>query len=95
MGARYSCNVQVLQVEWAVEAWKQINKKIIKKSFDTCRIRTSDPDKIHCLGKGQQKEEARVLMGEWNQSTAVIPKPTLEDNFQEETDINNIHILKD
>ena len=46
----------VLQVQWVVEAWKQIDKEIIKKSFNTCGITMSDLDKIHCLGKGQPTE---------------------------------------
>eukprot|EP00795_Rhopilema_esculentum_P011114 gene11114-19989_t len=74
-----------LQVQWVVEAWKQINKEIIKKSFDMCEIMTSDPEKIHFLGKGQRTEEARVLLGESNPSIKFVPWPTLEDNFQEET----------
>ena len=85
----------VLQVQWVVEAWKQIDKEIIKKSFDTCGITTSDPDKIHCLGKGQPTEEVRVLLGESNPSIEFVPRPTLKDNFQEETDIYNIHNLDD
>ena len=40
-GARYSCNVKILQVQWAVEAWKQINREIIKKFFFTCGITTN------------------------------------------------------
>ena len=46
----------VLQVQWVVEAWKQIDKEIIKKSFNTCGITTRDLDKIHCLGKSQSTE---------------------------------------
>ena len=33
----------VLQVQWVVEAWKKIDKEIVRKSFDTCGITTSDP----------------------------------------------------
>jgi len=85
----------VLQVQWVVEAWKQIDKEIIKKSFDTCGITTSDPDKIHCLGKGQPTEEARVLLGESNPSIENVARPTLEDSFQQKTDIYDIHNLED
>ena len=84
-----------MQVQWVVEAWKQIDKEIIKKSFDTCGITTSDPDKIHCLGKGQPTEEARVHLGESNPSIEFVPRPTLEDIFQQKTDIYDIHNLED
>ena len=70
---------------------EQIDKEIIKKSADTCGITTSDPDKIHCLGKGQPTEEARVPLGESNPSIEFVPRPTLEENVQEETDIYDIH----
>ena len=85
----------VLQLQWVVKAWKQIENEIITKSFDTCGITMSDPDKIHCLGKGQLTEEARLLLGESNPSIEFVPRPTLEDNFQEETDIYDIHNLED
>ena len=84
-----------MQVQWVVEAWKQIDKDTINKSFDTCGITTSDPGKIHCLGKGQPTEGARVLLGELNQSIEFVQRPTLEDNFQEEMDTYDIHNLED
>ena len=46
-------------------------------------------------GKGSDGKEARVLYGESNPSIEVIPKPALDENFQEEIDINNIHNLED
>ena len=85
----------LLQVQWVVEAWKQINKEIIKKSFDTFGITTSNLDKLHCLGKGQLIEEARVLLGKTNPNIKFVPKPMLEDSFQQESDIYDIHKLED
>ena len=37
----------------------------------------------------------KLLMGESNQSIESVPRPTLEGNFQEETDIYDIHNLED
>ena len=34
-------------------AWTKIGSEIIKKSFETCGITTSDVNKIHCLKEGQ------------------------------------------
>ena len=48
------------------QAWKQVGKEIIKKSFDMCGITTSDQDKIHLMGDDQLTEEDRVLLGESN-----------------------------
>ena len=73
----------VLQVQWVVEAWKQIDKEIIKKSFDTCGITNSQS------GKGSADS------GSQGTSIAFVPRPALEDNFQEETDIYEIHNLED
>ena len=42
-------------------------------------------------GKGQPTEEARVLLGESNPSIEFVPRPTLEDSFQQKTDIYDIH----
>ena len=46
-------------------------------------------------GKGSDGKESRLLLGESNPSIEVIPKPALDENFQEEIDINNIHNLVD
>ena len=54
-----------------------------------------DLDKIHCLGKGQPTEEARGLLGDLNPSIEFVPRLTLVDNFQEETNIYDIHNLED
>ena len=85
----------VLQVQWVVGAWKQIKKEVVKKSHEFCRIKKSDPDKIHFMGKGQPTEEARLLLGESNSSIKIVPRPTLEDNMQEETEIYNVQNAED
>ena len=75
--------------------WKQIDRDIINKSFELCRITKSDLDKILCLGEDQPTEEARVLLGESNSSIKVVPRPTLEDNMQEKTEIYNVQNVED
>ena len=44
--------------------------------------------------KGSANRGSQVLLVESNQSIEFVPRPTLEDNFQEETDIYDIHNLE-
>ena len=71
-----------LQIQWIVDAWTKINSEIIKKSFETCGITTSDVNKIHCLKEGQPTEEARML-DESSGNLEFIARPTLEDDVYE------------
>ena len=84
-----------MQVQWVVEAWKYIDKEIVKQSFDTCGIATSNRDKAQCLGEGQPTVEARLLLGESNSSIEFVSRPTLDCNMQEETDIYNVQSVED
>ena len=68
-----------LQVKWVVESWKKIEKDIIVKSFDTCGITCSDPDKIRCLSADQPTGEARVLLNDRNEDLECVAQATLHD----------------
>ena len=46
----------LLQIQWIVDAWTKIGSEIIKKSFETCDITTSDVNKIYCLKEGRPTE---------------------------------------
>ena len=74
----------VLQIQWIVDAWTKIGSAIIKKSFETCGITTSNVNKIHCLKEGQPTEEARMLLDE----------PTLDDDVYE-IEVENIENVDD
>ena len=76
-----------LQVKWVIESWKKIDKDIIMKSFDTCGITSSDPDKIHCLSPGQPTEEARVLLNETNENLEFVAQPTHEESDYANDDV--------
>ena len=73
----------VLQIQWIVDAWTKISSEIIKKSFKTCGIKTSDVNKIHCLKEGQPTEEARMLLDELSGNLEFIARPTLDDDVYE------------
>ena len=87
----------VLQIQWIVDAWTKIGSGIIKKSFETCGITTSDVNKIHCLKEGQPTEEARMLLGESSGNLEFIARPTLDDDFYEieVENIENVDYLTD
>ena len=67
----------------------EIGSEIIKKSFETCGITTSDVNKIHCLQEGQSTEEARMLLDESSGNLEFIARPTL-DNDVYEIEVENI-----
>ena len=75
----------------------EIGSEIIKKSFETCDITTSDVNKIHCLKEGQPTEEARMLLDESSGNLEFIARPTLDDDVYEiEVDyIENVDDLTD
>ena len=98
-GVRKSPNLS-LQMQWIVEAWRNIEKETIIKSFEACGITTSDPKKIHCMTRGDAIEEALESNVEF------IPKPTEADERDEivdekvsldifEQQINNENTLED
>ena len=61
----------------------EIGSEIIKKSFKTCGIKTSDVNKIHCLKEVQPTEEARMLSDELSGNLEFIARPTLDDDVYE------------
>ena len=79
----------VLQIQWIVDAWTKICSEIIKKSFETCGITTSDVNKIHRLKEGQATEEARMLLDESSGNLEFIARPTLDDDVYE-IEVENI-----
>ena len=84
----------VFQIQWIVDAWTKIGSEIIKKSFETCGITTSDVNKIHCWKEGQQTEEARTLLNESSGSLEIIARPTLDDDVYE-IEVENIENVDD
>ena len=84
----------VLQTQWIVDAWTKIGSEIIKKSFETCGITTSDVNKIHCLKEGQPTEEARMLLDESSGNLEFIARPTLDDDVYE-IEVENIENVDD
>ena len=84
----------VLQIQWIVHAWTKIGSEIIKKSFETCGIKTSDVNKIHCLREGQPTEEARMLLDESSGNHEFIARPTLDDDVYE-IEVENIENVDD
>ena len=86
----------VLQIQWIVDAWTKIGSEIIKKSFETCDITTSDVDvnKIHCLKEGEPTEETRMLLDESSGNLEFIARPTLDDDVYE-IEVENIENVDD
>ena len=84
----------VLQIQWIVDAWKKIGSEIVKKSFETCGITTSDVKKIHCLKDGQPTEEATMLLDESSGNLEFIARPTLDDDVYE-LEVENIENVDD
>ena len=84
----------VLQIQWIVDAWTKIGSEIIKKSFETCGITTSNVNKIHCLKEGQPTEEARMLLDESSGNLEFIARPTLDDDVYE-IEVENIENVDD
>ena len=84
----------VLQIQWIVDAWMKIGSEIIKKSFKTCGITTSDVNKIHYLKEGQPPEEARMLLDESSWNLKFIARPTLDDDAYE-MEVENIDNVDD
>ena len=42
---------QLQKIQWVVQAWKKVSKKVVINSFVVCRITTDDPKKILYLKK--------------------------------------------
>ena len=84
----------VFKIQWIVDVWTKIGSEIIKKSFETCGITTSDVNKTHCLKEGQPTEEARMLLDESSGNLEFIARPTLDDNFYE-VEVENIGNVDD
>ena len=84
----------VLQIHWIVNAWTKIGSEIIKKSFETCGITTSDLNKFHCLKEGQPTEEARMLLDESSGNLEFTARPTLDDDVFE-IEVENIENVDD
>ena len=84
----------VLKIQWIVDAWTKIGSEIIKKSFESCGITTSDVNKIHCLKEGQPTEEARMLLDESSGNLEFIARPALDDDVYE-IEIENIENVDD
>ena len=84
----------VLQIQWIVDAWTKIGSEIIKKSFETWSILTSDVNRIHCLKEGQPTEEVRMLLDESSGNPEFIARPTLDDDFYE-IEVENIENVDD
>ena len=74
------------QVKWVVELWKKIEKDIIVKSFDTCGITYSEPDKIHRISPHQSTEEDRVLLNDRNEDLEYVAQATLNDSDYDDVD---------
>ena len=84
----------VLQIQWIVDAWTKIGSEIIKKSFETRGITTSDVNQIHCLKEGQPTVEARMLLDESSGNLEFIARPTLDDDIYE-IEVENIEHVDD
>ena len=72
----------------------KIGSEIIKKSFETCGITTSDVNKIHYLKEGQPTEEARMLLDESSWNLKFIVRPMLDDDVYE-IEVENIENVDD
>ena len=57
------------------------------KSFETCRITTSDYDKSHNMAEDQPTEKSQVLLDESNENLEIVPMPTLEDEVVDESEV--------
>ena len=84
----------VLQIQWIVNAWTKIGSEIIKRSFETCGITTSDVNKIRFLKEVQPTEEARMLLDESSGNLEFIARPTLDDGVNE-IEVENIENADD
>ena len=72
----------------------KIGSEIIKKSFETCGITTSDVNKIHCLKEGQPTAEARMLLDGSSGNLEFIARPTPDDDACE-SGVENIENVDD
>ena len=37
---------QLQQIQWVVQAWKKVSKKVVTNSFDVCGTTTDNPEKF-------------------------------------------------
>lgn len=73
-----------LQINWVLQVWNELSPEIIRKSFQTCGITTSDPALIHCMKDGQFAEDAATILREEQQNSAEARQQNTDTDEPEE-----------
>ena len=80
-----------LQINWVLQVWNDLSADIIRKSFQTCGITTSDPTLIHCMKDGELAEDAASILRERMQEQEkqhdpdVVPEP--EEDYDDDDEM--------
>ena len=87
----YEISSTILDLSINKPVWKKIDKEVIMEPFETRGMTTSEHhDKFHCLCEDQPTEEARVLLYESNGNLEIVPRPILEDEIVDESEVFSI-----